>query len=178
MTARGPGLVSFSETLSRIAVRWSSHYQLPAQLEVASERVLAGRALLPGVLTGTQDGVSPGPGPHARAFPAHVSSRCDESPWKCSLPSSPPTCLHVCLDVASPLSRELTPRLCCHCLFFPSFLQLHPRHTEVPRLGGGIRAAAASLHHSHSNTRSCGNTRSFFFFLLFMPHMEVPRLGV
>ena len=27
----------------------------------------------------------------------------------------------------------------------------HLWHVEVPRLGGGIRATAAGLHHSHSN---------------------------
>ena len=34
-----------------------------------------------------------------------------------------------------------------------SFLWLNPPHMEVPRLGE-IGAAAADLHHSHSNVRS------------------------
>ena len=35
------------------------------------------------------------------------------------------------------------------------FLGWRTWHMEVPRLGvGGIRAAAAGLHHSHSNTGS------------------------
>ena len=38
--------------------------------------------------------------------------------------------------------------------FFLSFLGLHLLHMEAPRLGGRIGAAAASLHHSHSNTVS------------------------
>ena len=41
-------------------------------------------------------------------------------------------------------------------LFFV-FLGTHPWHMEVPRGfqdRGGIRAAAAGLHHSHSNARS------------------------
>ena len=36
------------------------------------------------------------------------------------------------------------------CLFALAFLGLHPRHLEVPRLGGLIGAVAAGLHHSHS----------------------------
>ena len=39
-----------------------------------------------------------------------------------------------------------------HFLFF--FLGLNLRHMQVPRLGDLIRAIAASLHHSQSNTRS------------------------
>ena len=31
-------------------------------------------------------------------------------------------------------------------------LGLHPRHMEVPRLGGPSRARAASLHHSHAGS--------------------------
>ena len=38
-------------------------------------------------------------------------------------------------------------------IFF-SFLGPHPWHMEIPRLGGPIRAAAAGLHHSHSNLGS------------------------
>ena len=40
--------------------------------------------------------------------------------------------------------------------YFLSFvlLGLHLQRMEFPRLGGRIRAAAASLHHSHSNTGS------------------------
>ena len=38
--------------------------------------------------------------------------------------------------------------------FFLYFLGLHPWHMEAPRLGGLIGAAAAHLHHSHSNTGS------------------------
>ena len=34
------------------------------------------------------------------------------------------------------------------------FLGLHPWHMEVPRLGGLVRAIAASLHQSHSNAGS------------------------
>ena len=39
-------------------------------------------------------------------------------------------------------------------LFCFVFLGPHSWHMEVPRLGGPIRTAAVSLHHSHSNTRS------------------------
>ena len=34
------------------------------------------------------------------------------------------------------------------------FLGPHPWHTEVPGLGGPIRAVVAGLHHSHGNARS------------------------
>lgn len=34
------------------------------------------------------------------------------------------------------------------------FLELHARHMEVPGARGQIGAVPASLHHSHSNTRS------------------------
>ena len=34
------------------------------------------------------------------------------------------------------------------------FLGPHLRHTEVPRLGGLIRAVAMGLHHNHSNAKS------------------------
>ena len=34
------------------------------------------------------------------------------------------------------------------------FLGPHPRHMEVPRLGGLIGAVAAGLHHSHANAGS------------------------
>ena len=34
------------------------------------------------------------------------------------------------------------------------FSGLHPRHMEVPRLGGQIKAIAAGPCHSHSNARS------------------------
>ena len=36
----------------------------------------------------------------------------------------------------------------------PFFLGPHLQHVQVPRLRGQIGAAAASLHHSHSNARS------------------------
>ena len=39
-------------------------------------------------------------------------------------------------------------------VFLPFFLGLHLRHMEVPKLKGQIRAVAAGLYHSHSNTRS------------------------
>ena len=39
-------------------------------------------------------------------------------------------------------------------VFLSVFLGPHPRHMEVRRIGGLIRAEAASLDHSHSNTRS------------------------
>ena len=39
-------------------------------------------------------------------------------------------------------------------IFFFLFLGLHLRHMEAPWARGPIRAAAASLHHSHSNARS------------------------
>ena len=38
--------------------------------------------------------------------------------------------------------------------FFFVFLGPHLRYMEVPRPGGPIRAVAAGLHQSHSNTRS------------------------
>ena len=38
--------------------------------------------------------------------------------------------------------------------FFPPFFQPHVQHMEVPRLWVWTGAAAASLCHSHSNTRS------------------------
>ena len=38
--------------------------------------------------------------------------------------------------------------------FFFAFLGPHPWHMKVPRLGGQIRAVAAGLHHSHSNSGS------------------------
>ena len=42
--------------------------------------------------------------------------------------------------------------ICFVCLF--CFLVLHLQHMDVPRPRGWIRAAAASLHRSHSNARS------------------------
>ena len=38
--------------------------------------------------------------------------------------------------------------------FFFYFLGLHPRHMEVPKLGGQTGAAPAGLRHSHSNSGS------------------------
>ena len=46
--------------------------------------------------------------------------------------------------------------------FFLVFLGPHPRHMEVPRLGGLIGAVAADLHHSHSISN---NKFSFPLFL-------------
>ena len=43
-------------------------------------------------------------------------------------------------------------------LFF-AFLRPHLWHMEVPRLGVEIRATAASLHYSHSNTGSKSRLR-------------------
>ena len=41
---------------------------------------------------------------------------------------------------------------CLPFFFFLTFLGPHPRPMEVPMPGMGIRATAAGLHHSHSNT--------------------------
>ena len=50
------------------------------------------------------------------------------------------------------ISYRRTQRWLCISFFFSG---LQPWHMKFPRLGRGhIRAAAARLHHSHSNTRS------------------------
>ena len=48
----------------------------------------------------------------------------------------------------------------CFCFVFLPFLGLLRWHMEVPRLGGQIGAAAASLHQSHSNAGSEPRLRS------------------
>ena len=64
------------------------------------------------------------------------------------------------IDLMVPVSSKGQPAFLSFSLFHPSFLSsfllfgLHLQDMEVPRLGGQIGAAAASLHHSHSTAGS------------------------
>ena len=57
-------------------------------------------------------------------------------------------------DLVSVLNDESHPKKKKIFFFFLVFLGPHLLHVEVPRLGVKSRAVAASLHQSHSNTRS------------------------
>ena len=57
----------------------------------------------------------------------------------------------LCLLVCGALALKVKG---AEIFFFFGFLGLHPWHMEVPRLGGQIGAAAASLPHSHINATS------------------------
>lgn len=105
MTARGPGLMSFSGTLSSIAVRWLSHYQLPVQSRWTHRGVLAGRAL-----TRPWDGMAVGLGAQARALPLTLPRNVVGFLGNGHrLPLQTPFFTSVSMCVASPLSRPLVP---------------------------------------------------------------------
>ena len=56
------------------------------------------------------------------------------------------------VTILDPKPTEPPGNLGKHFFFFcPFFLGPHPKHMEVPRLGGLIGATAASLRHSHSS---------------------------
>ena len=52
------------------------------------------------------------------------------------------------------LTPQVHQTVFCFCFCFLSFLGPHQWHMELPRLGGPIRAVAAGLQYSHSNSRS------------------------
>ena len=62
-------------------------------------------------------------------------------------------CSSICIEMVRKDILAFFPIFFKFLLFF-LILELHLRHVEVPRLRGRIRAVAADLYHSHSNTRS------------------------